>query len=123
MKEHKGFTLVELLAVIAILGIIMGIGAMSVVSILSHQQDTLNEEMRKNLQDAAVAYAEKHHLRLTTCQVTFDPQNKEADDANKSCYKMVQIKDIVDDGIFSDGANHCNHEEYILIYKANKGNY
>ena len=48
MKRKNGFTLVELLAVIGILGILVTIAATSVVSILSNQKETLAKETEKN---------------------------------------------------------------------------
>ena len=54
--EKKGFTLVELLVVIAVIGIIMTVATFSVVGILNREKNKLLDEMEKNLKEAAKAY-------------------------------------------------------------------
>ena len=54
--NNKGFTLVELLAVIIILGLLLLITMISVNSILNSSKESLSETQKKRLEDAAEIY-------------------------------------------------------------------
>ncbi len=54
--KNKGFTLVELLAVIIILGLLLLITMISVNSILNSSKESLSETQKKRLEDAAEVY-------------------------------------------------------------------
>ena len=57
MKNKKGFTLVELIAVIAILGIVITIATISISTI----RRNINESQRENLQASVIIAAESYH--------------------------------------------------------------
>ena len=53
---NKGFTLVELLAVVIVLVMIIGIGIFSVNKILSSSKENLSDTQKRNLEKAAETY-------------------------------------------------------------------
>lgn len=59
MKKN-GFTLIEVLAVIVILGIIMSIGAISVINIRNNSYKDLLETKKQNLEAAAIVYGQEN---------------------------------------------------------------
>ncbi len=66
--KNKGFTLVELLAVIIILGLLLLITMISVNSILNSSKESLSETQKKRLEDAAeVYYLEEGMNRDSKC--------------------------------------------------------
>lgn len=78
----KGFTLVELLAVIVILSIIALITIVSVNSVIKDSKDNLSETQKKNIEKAAEAY----YL-------------KEGMDSNVSC---VSVSDLISKGYLDE---------------------
>ncbi len=66
MKNKKGFTMVELLAVIAILGILSLIAVGSFTNILSKSKKQTYEELEKNMEVAAENYLIDHMDEIPT---------------------------------------------------------
>ncbi len=62
MKDKSGFTMVELLAVVIILGIIMTIVYPSVDRILSGGRKTVDDLTKQNLEDASTIFAQDIYL-------------------------------------------------------------
>lgn len=60
MLNKKGFTLVELLAVVAILGILSGFAVMAVTSYKERSRQKLYQNYEKQMKDATVNYFTSH---------------------------------------------------------------
>lgn len=66
--NKKGFTLVELLAVIVVLAILSTLTILTVNSILSSSQDTLSERQKEEIEKAAeLYYLKQGNLEENTC--------------------------------------------------------
>ncbi|SHN08477.1 prepilin-type N-terminal cleavage/methylation domain-containing protein [Gracilibacillus kekensis] len=76
LKQEKGFTLVELLAVIVILGIILAIAIPAIGNIIDNAEDDANEASEELILDAA---------RLADVQDDFESGT-------------TTIQDLIDDG-------------------------
>ena len=66
MLDRRGFTLVELLAVITILGILMGVGIASVSWMLDRNREMFYDTAEKNIVTTAQAYFAGHRASLPT---------------------------------------------------------
>lgn len=66
----KGFTLVELLAVLIILGVILGITYYSVNSILNSSSESLSETQKKELEKSAELYYLEEGMQSNVTCVT-----------------------------------------------------
>lgn len=121
MKKKRGFTIVELLAVIAILGIIVTFAVSSVSRVLSKQDEKLRTEMEKNLKEAAIAYIQDKKIILKECSTDFSKENPNA--TENKCYREVKVQDIINQSLFEDNNEYCNKNATVLVYKENKGNY
>ena len=110
MKKN-GFTLVEIISVIVVLGIIVSLATMSVLNILEDSRTKTNEYMEGDALDAALTYG-LDKLYLTKCPTSFDPNSlKETE-----CSKLVTIKYLKDNAYFADDNNYCQEDSKILIY-------
>lgn len=74
MKElnKKGFTLVELLVVIVILGVIMSIAIPSITSSIERSKDKQKEQIIKLIVSAGELYVDKHKNTVKPGQITLD---------------------------------------------------
>lgn len=60
MKNRKGFTLIEILAVVVILAVISVTVGISMNGLMNRQKEKHESEFEKTLENAACVYAEKH---------------------------------------------------------------
>ena len=74
MKElnKKGFTLVELLVVIVILGVIMSIAIPSITSSIERSKDKQKTQIIKLIESAGELYVDKHKNTVKPGQITLD---------------------------------------------------
>ena len=74
MKElnKRGFTLVELLVVIVILGVIMSIAIPSITSSIERSKDKQKTQIIKLIESAGELYVDKHKNTVKPGQITLD---------------------------------------------------
>ena len=128
MKKN-GFTLIEILAVIIILGIITSIVTINVLGIRNNSFEDLLETKKQNLESAAIIYGQEHQEELTE-KCTID--NYESN----NCL-TVTVKELLDGNYFnsteknSSGeidlinnvTNESMKENKITIYRKNNNIY
>lgn len=122
--KRKGFTLVELLAVIVILGTIATIASISVFNVIESQKQELLKEQISNLKDSAMSYYVKSKSYLTICTISSSDETGALDDmlraSTLSCGIAVKVEKLVNDGFF-DNKNHvCDENKKVLIYRASQ---
>lgn len=111
MKNKKGFTLLELLAVLIILGILMVLAYMGVSRYIRQTNDALYEDYEKNISTGATNYLIDH-----TGSVPVEP---EEDEPPKSV--LINVDKLICEGYIEsledpkvDGAT-CNLESYAIV--------
>ena len=117
MMSKKGFTLVELMAVIIILGILATLAGTAVMSIMSKSQDELLQEQIKGLGNAAVTYVIAEKVYLESCPSTFNP----ASPTNSDCYERVTVRELVSSKTFENNNNLCDENKTIIVYRDSIG--
>ena len=70
--NKKGFTLVELLAVIVILAVIMSIAIPSITSSIERSKDKQKTQIIKLIESAGELYVDKHKNTVKTGPITLD---------------------------------------------------
>ena len=74
MKNNKGFTLVEIISVIVLLGIVVGITVPTVMITSNNIKKKTLETKIENIEKAAVLYGQNHRENFTvTCNSTGQP--------------------------------------------------
>ena len=117
-KKQKGFTLVELLAVIAILGLIITVASTAVINILDSTNEKINEQNRKTVIDGALTYALRE-LNTEVCSEGFTPKSiNDKDPHNKNCLTKITIEELKDKAYISNDTKHCNKDAFLLIYNS-----
>ncbi len=112
MKKN-GFTLTELLAVIAVLALLIVIAAPNVLNMLNKQEEKLSEETVKELKDSAISYYSDTFFKK--CRNGFEPTSVNSTDV-AGCTKKVTVQELIDGGIFRDEADTCDKTKEILVY-------
>lgn len=125
MKNRKGFTLVELLAVIVILSIVLIIATPNILKALNASKETLNDIDKKNLQDAAKQVG----IEVLNCDLTSGTYDVLGKSNTLGCAGLQKevvdkevtttVKKLVDNDYFVDTSNRCNGNIKITISSNN----
>lgn len=103
--NKKGFTLVELLAVIALIAIISTIAFSSAIAIRNNSNKKLLKTKVEQIESAAILYGQENPNILTTeCIV---------DEVSYKFCKEITVKDLIDGNFFEPGV--FKDEEKVLI--------
>ena len=94
LMNNKGFTLVELLATIIILGLITGISVMSYTSYLNNAKSKTEEVFKNNVSDYIDAFISANTSKLT--DDTLAGNNVYTQKYNNH---SITFQDIIDDNI------------------------
>ena len=116
MKNKKGFTLVELLAVIVILGIIAVIAIPQIMDSLNKARNKISEIEKNRLIDGA----EEMIMEVISCDMTATDFNYLFNKSISNCSEMqdlviekeisTTVTKLKDKGYFEDPSNKCNGE-------------
>ena len=87
--NKKGFTLVELLAIIVILGLVTGIAITVILTVLSNAKDKSIELTKRNIREQSEKYIYEG----------FSNSNWKRSNSNEE-YKCVTVQDLIDVGYY-----------------------
>ena len=119
MNNKKGFTLVELLAVVVILGTIATVATFSVFGIIDKQKESLLKEQIANLKDAAQSYYIKSKKYLEVCPSPANPTSLMAmPESSLKCGMKISVSELITKNFFENKNNICDSSKSVLIYKA-----
>lgn len=127
--NKKGFTLVELLSVIVLIGLLLGIGVPGVMRISKKMKERSFNTKKEQIEQAATLWGQDNRTRLnkSTCKVLESSVEKEY-----SCYK-ISIKELIEEDYLDNENNNSRNIEYknpidnqdiqrmcVYVYKKNK---
>ena len=123
MKIRNGFTLVELLAVIVILGIIIGLTVILYTEYINRTNEKIAKIEENNILNSAEAYYEE--FKDTSGYIKDVIYNSYDEDGNyrDAIYSCVKLKSIIEQGYFKndemngEGIFYDENESYTAIYK------
>lgn len=125
--RNKGFTLVELLAVIVVLAVLIGIVTTSVAKYINQSRNSAKNINLDNLKDAAISYVLDNKSVKIANSCAYDSGLKvdinNYQSINNPCkgtanyYVLVTIKDLKDKAYFDDVSSNCEETAQVLVYK------
>ncbi len=120
-QNKKGFTLIELMAVIVIMSVVITIAATSTISIMNRTKQQTTKEMQQNLQDAAISYV-LANVHLKKCSVSFSSEmlakNLAHLSSNSDCAKQITVNTLINEGFFEDKKGYCKKEDSVVVYRS-----
>ncbi len=108
----------ELIVVIAILGLLITISSYAIINIMEGRRSDMAEEMRSNLADAALTYGVSK-IFLDKCTPGFQiTETVKSDPTNpsSSCFKSIKVSDLISNGYFQDEEERCKRDSLVYIY-------
>ncbi len=125
MNQKKGFTLVELLAVIVILAIIISIASSSVYRLVNRAKEDTASEMRNSLKEAALNYV-MGNIHLEKCPPVNSDKNyteAEIEALPTSCKKVLTAQTLIESSDFEDPRGFCYRKDadnaQVIVYRFN----
>ncbi len=125
--NKKGFTLVELLSVIVLIGLLLGIGVPGVMRISKKMKERSFNTKKEQIEQAATLWGQDNRTRLSksTCKVLESSVKKEY-----PCYKISIEELIKEDYLNSENDDNIEYKNPIdnkdikgmcvYVYKKNK---
>lgn len=112
MKKN-GFTLAELLAVLAVIALLLVMVTPNILNMLNKQEQNLSEETIKELKDSAISYYSNSYFKK--CSNGFEPTSVNSKDVS-GCTRKVTVKELKEDGTFRDDGDYCDEAKEVLVY-------
>lgn len=112
--NKKGFTIIELLGVIVVMGIILTMATLSVSKILNQSREARARIEENNLRDSAISYVKGEKIILERCTPGYEVNN--VADVGE-CRMTIKVSDLTNKNYFEDKSDSCNKDASIVIYR------
>lgn len=114
--NKNGFTLVELLATVVILGVLITIASFSATAMINNAKKKAGSLAVSNLKEAAITYYKQNNIKLSKCTAGFMVDG----DNTSSCITKaneVTVNTLIEAGVFTDTKNACDKNATVTVYR------
>lgn len=114
--NKKGFTLVELLATVVILGVLITIASFSATAMINNAKKKAGSLAVSNLKEAAITYYKQNNIKLSKCTAGFTADG----DNTSSCITSaneITVNTLIEAGVFTDTKNTCDKNATVTVYR------
>lgn len=119
--KNKGFTIVELLAVIVVLAILILVAVPNITGIIQSSSNQANTIMEDNLKEAAILYAQSTKgIGIKDCSVVVNKGNYEDQKDQAKCLTGIKVMELIGKGMFSDAKGNCDANAIVYYYNYKK---
>jgi prepilin-type N-terminal cleavage/methylation domain-containing protein len=113
MKKN-GFTLVEVIAVVVILGILVTFASPYVIKYIDSSKESTKQQSLKDTEDAAISYGLTQFIP-ESCAVS--SKVTKPSDIPSGCDYSVTVQQLIDKQLLKDTAKVLNRNAKVYIYK------
>jgi prepilin-type N-terminal cleavage/methylation domain-containing protein len=113
MKKN-GFTLVEVIAVVVILGILVTFASPYVIKYIDSSKESTKQQSLKDTEDAAISYGLTQFIP-ESCAVS--SKVTKPSDIPSGCDYSVTIQELIDKQLLKDTAKVLDRNAKVYIYK------
>ena len=115
--NNKGFTLVELLAVIVILALLITVAVPNVIKYFSSGNETLTKGAMEDLGDAALTASTEKFIKKCSDGKEYKDMTQEE---ISSCSITYTVQELIDQGYFRDDSKYCKRDAKVYVYRYTK---
>jgi len=115
IRENKGFTLMELLAVIVIIAVVVSVASVSINAVTKNAREKASEEMRGSLKDAAIIHA-LDSVYLQKCTGNFS-ESDYSSWSRRKCATKITVSTLKSKGLFEDNRGYCSNDTEVIVYR------
>lgn len=113
MKKN-GFTLVEVIAVVVILGILVTFASPYVIKYIDSSKESTKQQSLKDTEDAAISYGLTQFIP-ESCAVS--SKVTKPSDIPSGCDYSVTVQQLIDKQLLKDNSKVLNRNAKVYIYK------
>lgn len=114
--KSKGFTLVEIIAVVTLLGILAVIATTSVFKYIESSRESAKQTTLKDVEDATVSYGLTIFIP-NSCATPTKVTKKEQLPSSTGCSYTIKIQDLINKNFLKDESQILDREAEVYIYK------
>ena len=118
MKKN-GFTLVEVIAVVVILGILVTFASPYVIKYIDSSKESTKQQSLQDTEDAAISYGLTQFIP-ESCAVS--SKVTKPSDIPSGCDYSVTVQELIDKQLLKDTAKVLDRNAKVYIYKLKTGN-
>ena len=116
--NRKGFTLVELLAVIVVLGTLITLATVATLTLIQRNKDRAVAENIENLKDASISYVLSLNKYLKTCTTDANTEYSEIETlCGSNNFVAFTVQELIDNGLFKDNKKNCNTDLRMKVFR------
>ena len=112
--KKKGFTLVEVIAVVVILGILVTFASPYVIKYIDSSKESTKQQSLQDTEDAAISYGLTQFIP-ESCAVS--SKVTKPSDIPSGCDYSVTIQELIDKQLLKDTAKVLDRNAKVYIYK------
>lgn len=117
--NNKGFTLVEVIAVIVILGILVTFAAPNVFKYINSSKESTKQQSLQDTEDAAITYGLTQFIP-ESCAIS--SKVTKPSDIPSGCDYSITIQELIDKQLLKDTAKVLDRSAKVYIYKLRSTN-
>ena len=117
MLNKKGFTLVEILVVIALIGLLFGIGIPGVMKISEKMKERSYKTKVELIEQAGILWGQDNKTRLQTDKCDLDNDDDTGTNGKEATCHIISINELISEDYLDADSDKINEVDEKIIYE------